>query len=108
MIWSSAVLKYLRIAVTAVSLTACVLLIALWVRSYTIVGANGGLLCSFRNWDWKFTSHPLPNLDFVAPKFRWLGDDDGFEVFVPHWWSILVSAAIAAAPWIVWFKRFTL
>jgi hypothetical protein len=28
------VLKYLRIAVTALSLTACVLLIALWMRSY--------------------------------------------------------------------------
>jgi hypothetical protein len=28
------VLKYVRIAVTALSLTACVLLIALWVRSY--------------------------------------------------------------------------
>jgi hypothetical protein len=28
------VLKYLRIAVTALSVTACVLLIALWVRSY--------------------------------------------------------------------------
>ena len=27
-------LKYLRIAVTALSLTACVLLIAMWVRSY--------------------------------------------------------------------------
>jgi hypothetical protein len=27
-------LKYLRIAVTALSLTVCVLLIALWVRSY--------------------------------------------------------------------------
>jgi hypothetical protein len=27
-------LKYLRIAVTALSLTACVLLVALWVRSY--------------------------------------------------------------------------
>ena len=29
----AAMLKYLRIAVTALSLTACVLLIALWVRS---------------------------------------------------------------------------
>jgi hypothetical protein len=29
-----AMLKYLRIAVTVLSLTACVLLIALWVRSY--------------------------------------------------------------------------
>ena len=32
-------LKYLRIAVTALSLTACVLLIALWVRSYTALEA---------------------------------------------------------------------
>ena len=31
---NAAMLKYLRIAVTALSLTACVLLIALWVRSY--------------------------------------------------------------------------
>jgi hypothetical protein len=30
----AAMLKYLRIAVTALSLTACVLLIAQWVRSY--------------------------------------------------------------------------
>jgi hypothetical protein len=27
-------LKYLRIAVTALSVTACVLLVALWVRTY--------------------------------------------------------------------------
>ena len=30
-------LRYLRIAVTALSLTACVLLVALWVRSYSRV-----------------------------------------------------------------------
>jgi hypothetical protein len=34
-----AMLKYLRIAVTALSLTACVLLVALWVRSYWWVDA---------------------------------------------------------------------
>jgi hypothetical protein len=32
-------LMYLRIAVTALCLTACVLLVALWVRSYTWVEA---------------------------------------------------------------------
>jgi hypothetical protein len=32
-------LKYLRIAVTALGLTACVLLVALWVRSYWWVDA---------------------------------------------------------------------
>jgi hypothetical protein len=41
-------LKYLRIAVTALSVTACVLLIVLWVRSYwrfdTVEGDIGGHL----------------------------------------------------------------
>ena len=35
-------LKYLRIAVTALSLTACALLIALWVRSYTYLDVLTG------------------------------------------------------------------
>ena len=37
-------LKYLRIAVTALSLTACVLLIALWVASYSRLEAGTSLL----------------------------------------------------------------
>jgi hypothetical protein len=32
----SRVTRYIRIAISAMSLTACVLLIALWVRSYTL------------------------------------------------------------------------
>jgi hypothetical protein len=35
MVRCALMLKYLRIAVTALSLTACVMLIALWVRSYS-------------------------------------------------------------------------
>jgi hypothetical protein len=37
-------LKYLRIAVTSLSLTACVLLTALWVRSYTWHDGIRGLI----------------------------------------------------------------
>ena len=36
--------KYLRIAVSALSLTACVLMIALWVRSYSWLDLFGGSL----------------------------------------------------------------
>jgi hypothetical protein len=38
------IIRYLRIAVTAFSLTACVLLVALWVRSYSIHDAIQGTL----------------------------------------------------------------
>jgi hypothetical protein len=38
--WRVAMLKYLRIAVTALSLTACVLLVAMWVRSYIRTGTS--------------------------------------------------------------------
>ena len=41
-------LKYLRIAVTVLSLTACVLLIALWVRSYTWIDVLDGPLTTSR------------------------------------------------------------
>jgi hypothetical protein len=48
----SRVTRYIRIAVTALSLTACVLLIALWVRSYWIAdgfaSANSWAVVSLR------------------------------------------------------------
>ena len=42
-------LKYLRIAVTALSLTACVLLVALWVRS--------------QNWQDRLIRHSTTNIE---------------------------------------------
>jgi hypothetical protein len=45
----SRVTRYVRIAVTALSLTACVLLIALWVRSYTWSDAIGGSVSETEN-----------------------------------------------------------
>jgi hypothetical protein len=46
-----AMLKYLRIAATGMSLTACVLMIALWVRSY-----RNRDLAMARHPDWGLTS----------------------------------------------------
>jgi hypothetical protein len=59
-------LKYLRIAVTALSLTACVLLIALWVRSYwlrdevyfRIIPTFGNKICFDRS-RIEFLTHPI-------------------------------------------------
>ena len=44
-------LRYLRIAVSALSLTACVLLIALWVRSYSYQDCFLGWVSKSRNVD---------------------------------------------------------
>jgi hypothetical protein len=133
-------LRYVRIALTAICLTACVLLVALWVRSYwrgdrlylfykwsvTLQSFRGSQHFAVyarpwsnikhsktqpdprRIWHWKLTSRPMPNGDFAEPGFDWLGDDDGFELFAPHWCSVVVFAAIAAAPWIRWSRRFSL
>ena len=42
-------LKYLRIAVTALSLAGCVLLVALWVRSFTWSDSIGGSVSETEN-----------------------------------------------------------
>jgi hypothetical protein len=82
-------LKYLRIAVTALSLTACVLLIALWVRSYycldvvrgqllnagvQFVSTEGSLLCyaswGFDKLPWLFRSMPEAEIDAAIERQR--------------------------------------
>jgi hypothetical protein len=54
-------LKYLRIAVTALSLTACVLLVALWVRSMLTrdLASLGDVTASSRNG--RLVFYTLPN-----------------------------------------------
>ena len=125
-------LKYLRIAVTALSLTACVLLVALWVRSYwwtdrlilryalsiDLQSRAGQQLINVyiyhlpqpdhrRIWHWRLTSRPAQKRDFPATYFRWYGGKSGLEVDVPHWCLVLVSGALAAAPWVK-RRRFSL
>jgi hypothetical protein len=75
-------LKYFRIAVTALSLTACVLLIALWVRSYWwqdqyVLGLTKTQFIhgeSARGWI-SFRSHWVSLYDpyFAWMKFEWRG-----------------------------------
>jgi hypothetical protein len=101
-------LHYLRIAVTALSLTACVLLIALWVRSYwpqdsigTGIQSHAGELEVKSRKGWfhvrAFDSQPRT---FGWP-YRTL-----FKV--PYLIPVFIAAALAIIPWMRWSKRFSL
>jgi hypothetical protein len=130
-------LKYLRIGVTALSLTACVLLIALWVRSYSywdhIRGSisehrmlkfnsvSGKLSIShtqFPRWHtWRRYSFALDERqpDQIPPLMRsakfgfGLKSNQNFlALAMPYWFLVPLTATLVAAPWIGWSKRFSL
>jgi hypothetical protein len=166
--------KYPRIAVTALSLTACVLLISLWVRSYyvfdrmsgQIAGRASVILVSYagrlsavaieqRRLKWNFprcdsgpilttTTFPPPDgrinwltTDVVWPTptakgFGWIyrsmylnipNGEIGWDRrglsgrsqgaistggILPHWFTAMSFAFLAAVPWIRWSKSFSL
>jgi hypothetical protein len=120
------VLKYLRIAVTALSLTACVLLVALWVRSYwrtdAITGPVGAtrwfIIHTTPNQLNVLVSHPLArdrmrwktHSHVNAGKLRWKFNSQQYAIslVIPIWFAALCSVVIAAAPWSGLSKRFSL
>jgi hypothetical protein len=129
-------LKYLRIAVTALSLTACVLLVALWVRSYWwsdnfmlrlpnphvfIIHSMYGQTDWYLSSGFKFSGTWTIEANTVARETEgiaggppsWLRQLSFFRlhrrpVSFPHWVLVLLFAIFAAAPWIRWSKRFSL
>ena len=124
-------LKYLRIAVTALSLTACVLLIALWVRSYWWVDSLSG---QYRSRAYEFTSsHGQLTLytsrdsgkpewrigKYPAPKLRRplrVGRRDStsytgnhvLALLVPHCLVVGIFGVTAVAVWLPRFRRFSI
>jgi hypothetical protein len=112
-------LKYLRIAVTALSLTACVLLIALWVRSYTWHDGVWGRFSEARGFhlsshegrvqlsmlsflgivEWRIVHAEL--IDRVGPPnyfpaFECPLSTFGLYAAVPYWILLAVTATFAA------------
>jgi hypothetical protein len=99
--------EYLRISLTALSLTACVLLVALWVRSYYWTERV--------NWGTR-TSHGFRlSSQYGVAYFRYRGFYDGrhtrfvfhftgwgepFVVGIPYWFLVPFTMAVAALPWI--------
>jgi hypothetical protein len=130
-------LKYLRIAVTALSLTACVLLVALWVRSYWWADDVGTLsiggheitadsYCGTTTFfiyenanaassDMYFDCYEIKEYyDKVRAFFDYYRIEESFWdraadcIVTPHWFWVSVSLSIGAFPWIHWSKRFSL
>ena len=127
--------RFLRIAVTALSLTACVLLVALWVRSYSRQET-----ISFRG-SGNSVSTIRGSLFINAAGFNFIVDDDsaigirsysnrkplaGGRIFVssmhpishfkdivprvkgwkfPIWLLVATLVVVAALPWLPWWSR---
>jgi hypothetical protein len=131
-------LKYLRIAVTALCLTACVLIVALWVRSYwrhdsirtwisssrslVILSHEGFMVVHLRLYNFVpfdelplvyFRSGTIGDSAYLPPaSWSWrsgfIPESSYFESSVPHWILLIVSGSLAIVPWIHWSKRFSL
>jgi hypothetical protein len=125
---------YLRIAVTAFSVTACVLLVALWVRSYWWLTTYANDYISFTTADGVFqltwlndpslydngwtnismeefnrmaygsATRPVSSASKLLPNFG-LGP---LWLVIPIWFLVIVAGAFAIFPWIHWSKRFSL
>jgi hypothetical protein len=121
-------LKYLRIAVTALCLTACVLLIALWVRSYWRTEIYIGKIFSWsfevaqdrgsagsrmqqvnpqNPWPYGLHSYPAGSFEMASGiGIRW---GEGVPRFwFPHWIAVLMTTLLGVAPWLPWSRRFSL
>jgi hypothetical protein len=120
-------LKYLRIAVTALSMTACVLLVALWVRSYwwrdsiaisserTVVSRTGfiGIARSpefaRQHRRWSLASLPLGRRDKGPAPWMVLYKSyplNKSELAVPIWMVLGALIVFTISAWLPW--RFSL
>jgi hypothetical protein len=121
----AAMLKYLRIAVTALGLTACVLLMAMWVRSYW---RHDQLICPWPNsrtlrvWSTPghltFLTHPKAGqwklettrvgkrFENQEGKIGWNSNAFNTIAYCPYWFPVPIPALLAVALWIKW--RFSL
>jgi hypothetical protein len=120
-------LKYLRIAVTALCLTACVLLVALWVRSYSradyahcpwrvprmlMVDSYLGRVSVYTQEEYPYVDMPLPSgwgfgtysIDFIAQENKrgaldyWLYTSDPWGWYVRFpHWLPVLTTAVVGA-----------
>jgi hypothetical protein len=117
--------KYLRIAVTALSLMACVLLIALWVRSskwtdklasrtyfsdgFILDSADGHIGFYYPSTGKAWRRSSVRTVDDPVWEFtKQIESNWDYSIIVPHWSFILVCATFAAAPWMRLLKCFSL
>src|ERR671924_315575 len=122
-------LRYLKIAVTVVWLTVCLLLIALWVRSYTwrdelIIFASRGMVSITSSsgsffvavvggetgealW-WHVDTTYMENdrighnLQIHPLQFYVSPNREELLLLIAFWFPILLVATLRAVPWIKW------
>jgi hypothetical protein len=123
-------MKYckLRIAWSVGCGILCLLVIVLWVRSYShfdrlsrlntifseLWSVNGGMRMTIAidrssrgEWALTLVSLPLPISEpMPTPRFHINWMSNGFESDVPHWFVAVAFAANAGVPWLRW--RFSL
>ena len=98
----SRVTRYIRIAVTALSLMACVMLIALWVRSYV----HGDIMSPWSGW-WVASSRGELLINVWRPSNQlnsW--ESIGAGYVVPFWLPVALLSVAGAFPLFHW--RFSL
>jgi hypothetical protein len=130
--WLKRMLKYVRIAVTVLCLTACVLLVAQWVRSlwkpiyhkefvtpkyrYELTSRSGKFVFVRRERFFislEFTlAYPETMMSDLTERTRFgIGrfSSDNFSGFsIAYWLLIPVAMIVAAIPWLPWSTRFSL
>ena len=124
-------LRYLRIVFSAGCGVACVLLVALWVRSYwkwdrlfyfstsgwTVVlnSVGGDTAAGIETASTPSSSSGFEFESLMASQLQLNSTERGFNfiqkanmsiVSTPYWFLVLISATIAAMPWLRW--RFSL
>jgi hypothetical protein len=122
-------LRYLRIAVSATCLIACVLMIVLWVRSYWWLDilqcgserafvSHAGTIQHTQALDmglpfsyWRVVTFSESTTPMSPPRYSFAGigyspGDYWAEVVIPNWLSLFLLTTLAAAPWLHW--RFSL
>jgi hypothetical protein len=127
-----AMLQYLCIGVTALSLTACVLLMTLWVRSYWRIDEIGGIgpngLVAFSSergvilYGWESSPRAIFNVDrwYRALSYPAYDSNPGILGFyygtpgpgitciaLPYWFIVLLTATTAIGPWYTRRCRFS-
>jgi hypothetical protein len=123
------VLRYLRIVFSATCAIACVLLVALWIRSFwrgdvfqfgdgqALASNSGSLQTIDMNLGQPLSSQTLITfaqpMNLEAPQHSLLGcgyspADKGTKLVIPYWFPTLLLATMAAFPWIQWDRRFSL
>ncbi len=119
-------LRYLRIISTVFCGIACVLLIALWVRSYSFSDAtqHGSIVSMagklYFHQEFAYTQQPgeLLPANWIPRKFfglHTLVGPPGMQI-VPHgvglavsyWWLAWPTSLLVMLPWIPWSTRFAL